>query len=370
MIQPKLMIPGPIQPEDSVLEALGEPVRAHYGKEWTNYYNETTHYLKQLFLTDGDVHILVGSGSSGIDACLGSALSSGESVLIGINGFFGERLKAIAESYGLVVIPVQRPYGETLHASDFEKVLKEHPEVKALAVVHLETSTTIVNPIEEIGKLTREKGLIYFVDAVSSIGGLRFKMDEWGVDLCATSSQKCLGAPPGLSPVAVGKHGWEAIDRNPQKGHGWYLNLRTWRQYAEEWGDWHPFPITMATSNVVALHTSLESLLKEGIENRLSRYNQLALRLRGGLREIGMPPFTPDDCMAPVLTAAFGPPGIPTSKIVEYLASEHHIKIAGGLGSLKDRIIRIGHMSPRVSAEDIDDVIEGLKDFKNAINLK
>ncbi len=362
----KLMIPGPIQPEEEVLEAMGQPVRAHYGSDWTAFYNETVQDLKKIFKTDGDVHILVGSGSTGIDACLGSALSGGERLLVGVNGFFGERLKTIAESYSLEVTPVECPYGEALRAADFEKAMDRHPETKAVAVVHLETSTTILNPIEEIGRLTHERGLLFFVDAVSSLGGVQFKMDEWGIDLCASASQKCLGAPPGLAPVAIGKHGWEAIDRNPRKGHGWYLNLRTWRQYSIDWGDWHPFPVTMATNNVVALHTSLKGLLSEGVENRLKRYNALALRLRAGLRKIGMLPFTPDEQMAPVLTAAYGPPGIPTSQIVDYLYEIHHIKIAGGLGTLKDKVFRIGPMSPDFVEDDIDEVLEALAQFDKA----
>lgn len=361
------MIPGPIQPEDEVMEAMGKPVQAHYGKQWTAFYNETVQDLKRVFRTEGDVHILVGSGSTGIDACLGSALSSGESLLVGINGFFGERLRSIAENYGLKVIPVECAPGTPLQVSDFEAALDQHPEAKAAAVVHLETSTTILNPIEDIGRMSRRRGLLFFVDAVSSLGGVPLLMDEWGIDLCASASQKCLGAPPGLSPVAIGKRGWEAIDRNPNKGHGWYLNLRTWRQYSIEWGDWHPFPISIATNNVVALHTSLKSLLAEGVANRLRRYHDMALRLRAGLRSIGMPPFTPDDQMAPVLTAAYGPPGIPTSQIVDYLYEKHCIKIAGGLGKLKDKVFRVGHMSPRIIDKDIDDVLEALAEFNRTL---
>jgi alanine-glyoxylate transaminase/serine-glyoxylate transaminase/serine-pyruvate transaminase len=365
----KLMIPGPVQPENSVLEAMGKPVQAHYGPEWRDFYNLTTGYLKRVFATEGDVHIIVGSGSSGIDACLGSALSTGEKILIGINGFFGERLRAIAEGYGLVVIPVECPYGETLQVANFEDSFAKHPDAVAVAVVHLETSTTIINPIEPIGKFAHSHGLYYIVDTVSSLGGLPFRMDEWGIDLCASSSQKCLGAPPGLAPVAVGKRGWDAIDRNPQKGHGWYLNLRTWRQYAIEWADWHPYPVTLATNNIVALHTSLEHLIKEGIENRLERYTQLARRLRNGLHEIGMSPYTPDEQMCPVLTAAYGPPGVPTGQIVSYLAEKHRIKIAGGLGVLKDKVFRIGHMSPSTTQNDIDTVVEALRDFVTAHSL-
>ena len=155
------------------------------------------------------------------------------------------------------------------------------------------------------------------------------------------------------------------INRNPRKGHGWYLNLLTWKQYSIDWGDWHPFPVTMATNNVVALHTSLKGLLKEGIENRLDRYKALALHLRAGLRKIGMTPFTPDERMAPVLTAAYGPPHVPTSRIVDYLFQTHNIKIAGGLGELKDKVFRIGHMSPQLKESDIDEVLEALSEYES-----
>jgi alanine-glyoxylate transaminase/serine-glyoxylate transaminase/serine-pyruvate transaminase len=189
-------------------------------------------------------------------------------------------------------------------------------------------------------------------------------MDEWEIDLCASASQKCLGAPPGIGPVAVGPRGWEAIDRNPAKGHGWYGNLRVWRQYAIDWADWHPFPVTLATNNILALRASLDDLLQEGIEHRLERYRSLGLRLRNGLREIGMPPYTSDEQMAPVITAAYGPANVPTSKIVSYLANTHKIKIAGGLGLLKDQIFRIGHMSPTVSEADVDRVLLALGEFR------
>ncbi|RPH75808.1 alanine--glyoxylate aminotransferase family protein, partial [bacterium] len=254
--------------------------------------------------------------------------------------------------------------GQPLSAEKFKQAFMQHPDAKGACLVHLETSTTIANPIKEVAAFTRENGLLLFVDAVSSLGGLPVRMDDWGIDLCASATQKCLGAPPGLSPVAVSGRAWEVIERNPQKNHGWYLNLQTWRHYAIDWGSWHPFPVTMATSNVLALKVALEALLKEGMEARLERYRCLALRLRIGLRRIGMVPYTPDALLAPVLTAAYGPEGVPTGKIVAYMAKEHNIKISGGLGQLENKIIRIGHMSPVVSEADIDEVIESLGKFR------
>jgi alanine-glyoxylate transaminase/serine-glyoxylate transaminase/serine-pyruvate transaminase len=360
----KLMIPGPIQPADDVMLAMGGPVHPHYGAEWTALFNETLGMLKQVYGTRGDAMILVGSGSSALDACLGSALSSGQQVVIGVNGWFGERLVAIAQAYGLEVIQVTAPWGRPLDPADFRKAFDAHPQARLAAVVHLETSTTIVNPIEEIGPLAARDGRVFLVDAVSSLGGIPLRMDDWGIGLCASASQKCLGAPPGLSTVAVSPAAWELIDRNPDKGHGWYLNLRVWRQYAIDWAAWHPFPITMATNNVMALRAGLQGLLAEGIESRMERYRGLATRLRQGLRKIGMQPYTPDELMAPVLTAAFGPTGVATGEIVDYMAEVHHTKIAGGLGDqLKDKIFRIGHMSPTVGEADIDQVVKQLAAF-------
>lgn len=360
----KLMIPGPIQPSDDVLDAMGAPVRPHYGPGFTAYYNETLELLRKVFETGGDLFVMVGSGSVALDAAIGSALSSGEKLLVGVNGFFGDRLQAIAEGYGLGVIPVTAEWGQALRAEDFDAAFRAHPEVSAAAVVHLETSTTVINPIETIGAVARKHGKYFLVDAVSSMGGLPVKMDEWCIDLCVTASQKCLGAPPGLSVAAVGARGWEAINRNPNKGHGWYGDLRVWKWYAENWADWHPFPVTMATNNVAALYTALQGLLAEGIPQRLERYRSLAMRLRDGLRRIGFEPFTPDKMAAPVLTAAYTPCGEPSGKIVGYMEREHGIKISTGLGMLKEKLIRVGHMSPTLTEADIDEVVDALAGYQ------
>jgi len=360
----KLLIPGPVQPEQEVLQAMGGPVQPHYGPEWTQTYNETVDMLKTVYGTTGDVFIIVGSGSSGLDAAIGSMVTTGEKIIVGVNGFFGERLCAIARSYGMEVIPVEGEWGQVLDPDDVARIASQHTDASALAIVHLETSTTIVNPIKDIGKIAKELDVPYIVDAVSSLGGLPMHMDEWGIAVCVSASQKCLGAPPGLATVAVGPGAWEAIDRVPEKSHGWYLNLRVWKHYQQMWADWHPFPVTMATSNVMALRKSLEGLLEEGIEERMARYEALAVHLREGLRRIGLRPFTPDELLAPVLTAAYGPPGVPTGEIVAYMSTVHNTKIAGGLGDeLKDVIFRIGHMAPTTSIEDIDDLLINLAEF-------
>jgi alanine-glyoxylate transaminase/serine-glyoxylate transaminase/serine-pyruvate transaminase len=360
----RLMVPGPVTVEEEVLREMGAPVQIHYGPEWASVYAETRELLKDVFRAQGDVHILVGSGSAGLDAAIGSLLASGEKIIVGRNGFFGQRLVEICRHYALQAIAVNAAPGEPLDPSAINDALLRHPDAAALAVVCLETSTTVVNPIAEISAVARGHNLPVIVDAVSSLGGVPLEMDEWGIDICVSASQKCLGAPPGLAPVAISPLAWEVIKSKPQRGHGWYLNLENWQSHAESWSDWHPYPVTMPTNSVLALRAGLRSLLAEGLEARIRRYTSLALRLRNGVRRLGLRPFTPDDSLAPVLTAVYAPDGIPSGEIVRYLLEAHNIKISAGLDpELKERIFRIGHMGGVVGEADIDAVLEALATF-------
>jgi alanine-glyoxylate transaminase/serine-glyoxylate transaminase/serine-pyruvate transaminase len=359
----KLMIPGPVEVHPDVLNALGQPVEPHYGPEWVKKYARATELLQYVFNTKNDVLLLVGSGTCALDACMGSSLMNGEKIIIANNGFFGDRLVSIAEHNGLELVEVKGKWGEKIDPADVRKALDDNLDVKAVAVVHSETSTTVLNPVAEIGQIVKGTDAVYMVDAVSSLGGIPYDVDEWGIDLCASASQKCLGSVPGLAPVSVSRKGWDCIDRSMDKAHGWFTNLQIWRKYAEEWSDWHPTPVTVSVNIVDALLVALEMLIEEGIENRMQRYTALAMCLRNGLRDAGMTPFTPDEELNPVLTAAYSPEGVNSGKIVEYLLNEHHIQISTGLGELKTSIFRVGHMSPVLEKEDIDTLVKALKSF-------
>lgn len=360
----KLMIPGPVAVSSEVLNAMAEPVQPHYGPEWTAIYNETRELVKRVMQTSADVHILVGSGSSGLDAAVGSLTLPGETAIIGSNGFFGDRLLQIAEAYGLKTVAIEAKLTEPLDPAAFEQALDEHPGAALVGCVHHETATSVINPVEQIAAAAQKRDVPFFVDTISSLGGMPFAMDDWGVDISVSASQKCLGAPPGLAPIAISQRAWQAMDSKPQRAHGWYLNLQTWRQYADEWGGWHPYPVTMATNNLLALRTGLQQLLAEGIDTRISYYRQLALRLRSGLRELGLQPVTADDSLSPVLTAVYTPEGVESGEIVRFLREEHNLMISGGLGKeLHNRVFRVGHMSPQIGKDEIDEVLAALKDF-------
>lgn len=360
----KLMIPGPVTVEDDVLLQLSSPVQAHYGPQWAAIYHETTGLLKQVFKTKGDIHILAGSGSAGLDAAIGSITAPGETIVVGVNGYFGQRLAIMGQCYGLNVITVEAPYGQPLNPADFDSALTQHADAALVALVHLETSTTVLNPVEAIAAVVRQHGVPLMVDAVSSLGGVPLDMDGWGIDLCGTASQKCLGAIAGLAPVAVSARAWDIMASKPQRNHGWYLNLQIWQEHATHWGDWHPYPITMPTNSILALRAGLLSLLAEGLENRIQRYSRLAKQLRDGIQSLGLRLFASEDYLSPVLTGVMSPDGIPSSRLVSYLLNECGIKITGGFGDeMKERIFRVGHMGPTLTEADMDLLLGGISAF-------
>ena len=355
-----LMIPGPVEVDADVLAAMGQPVVPHYGPQWVPVYRDVQVNLKQVFHTTGDVFLIPGSGSAGLDAVLGSLLRPGDPCLVSVNGFFGERLAAIARSRGAQVTEVKAEWGQPVLVEQVRDALEKQDGFQAICVVHHETSTTVLNPVREIGALASEYGVPLVVDAISSLGGELLDMDGWGIAFCVAASQKCLEAPPGLTPVAVGPTGWQAIDRNPAPFCGWYLNLRTWREYQEKWAGWHPFPVTLPTNLILALKVALDRLVLETVEGRVQRYASVARFLRQGLRERGFTLLVEDAWAASTVTAAKPPAGVTPEQLVNCLREKHRIRIAGGMGDLQGKIIRIGHMGQAASIEAMELLLSAL----------
>ncbi len=260
----KLFTPGPGDVDEDVLASLASPVIRHYGPEWMEIYNETQNLLKQVFKTKNEIFFVPGAASSLLDMAIGSLIATGEKIIVGNNGFFGDRLAQIAEAYGMQAILLSAPPGKALDPHGLRRLLKEHPDAKAVALVHHETGTTVMNPLRELAIVANEAGKAVIVDAVSSLGGADVQVDEWGIDVCVTTPNKCLEALPGIGFVSVSKRAWELVDSHTQPNHGWYLNLRTWRQYATEWGSWHPTPVTLPTNIILAARTSLLKIVGYG----------------------------------------------------------------------------------------------------------
>lgn len=360
---PKLMIPGPVDVQDSILRAMANPVMPHYGADWTRLYNETTVVLKSIFQTEGDVFLLVGSGTCGLEAAINTMYSAGEKVLVLNNGFFGDRLIQLARAHHLEVIEVRADWGKPIAPDEVERRLVEGRDITGMIAVHHETSTGVLNPIQELGNLAKRYGIAFVVDAVSSLGGEDLKMDEWGIDGCVAASNKCLESVPGVSPVAVSRSGWKTIESKPVEPTGWYLNLRVWKHYLEEWGNWHPAPVTMATPAVIALNAALEELVKEGLENRIVRYQQTAANFRRQIQEIGFQMFIDPSYASSCISSVARPPHLDVPSFITYLLEEKNIQIAGGLGQTKGEIFRVGHMGKASSQEYVDALLEAIKEY-------
>jgi alanine-glyoxylate transaminase/serine-glyoxylate transaminase/serine-pyruvate transaminase len=357
------MIPGPVDIEDDVLEALAQPAPPHYGGEWLEIYVEVVDRLKQVFDTQNDLFLMTGAGTTGLDAAVGSLMRTGDKVLVGVNGFFGRRLTTVAENYGLHVLTIEAPPGQPLDPEEFSRFLSAEPGIQALAVVHLETSTGVLNPLQEIAAISHRFGVPIIVDAVSSMGGIPLEVDGWGIDICVTVSNKCLGCPPGVAPISISERAWEQMDRKAPRAHGWYQNLNVWRQYAADWSEWHPYPTSLPTNSIVALRTSLRRILANGIEAYYDRHVQAAHTVRAGLDRLGFELFTPAECTSPLITTVRRPPWMDLADYRLFLLDERHIMIAGGLEALRDEIFRLGHIGRAASEEYSQSFLSATKEY-------
>ena len=340
----KLFIPGPCEVDEKVLGAMAQPTPKHYGPEWLEVHHEVLGLLKQVFQTQNDLFMMPGAGSAALDMALGSLLAPGDTVIVGNNGFFGERLGTIASACGLKVVPFTAPQGQPLDPVGLRQILAQEPKARAVAVVHHETSTTVLNPLRELAKVTHEAGLLIIVDGIASLGGVNLPVDEWNIDVCVTVANKCLECPPGLAFISVSPMAWEWVDWNESQTHGWYLNLRTWREYAIKWADWHPFPTTMPTNNVLGLRVGLRLILDRGLETHFARYSRAAQAVRQGLAAVGFDMLVAEPFASPIATAVMTQPEFEVSELIEYLAQTHSIHVSGGIGLLRGKIFRVGHM--------------------------
>lgn len=359
----RLMIPGPVDIEEDVRQAMAGPSVAHYGEDWVKVYRETLGLLGEVFQTRGDIYVLAGPGTAGLGAALGSLLRTGDKVLIPYNGFFGQRVATVAQCYGLHVVPLSFPVGKPVDLDQIQATLEQNTGVQAMAIVHHETSTGVLNPVQQMASLAQKHGVPIVVDAIASLGGVPLPVDEWGLDVVVTVANKCLAAPPGIAPVSVSERAWEVMASKPDRAHGWYLNLETWKRYAEEWRDWHPYPTTLPTHNILALRTSLRRIVDKGLSAYHAEHREAAERVRGGLREMGFQLLVEGRDACPLITAVKRQASFEVEDLTRYLYEECGIRIGGGIGELAGEIFRVGHMGRAASRVYTDAFLAALEDF-------
>ena len=369
-----LMIPGPTEVSEEVRQELAKPVTPHYGSDWVGIYKETIEMLKTVFKTTGDMFVLVGSSSAAMEASVMSAIEPGDRVLVELSGTFGLRFKEIVEAQGGKVVPLNVVLGKAVDPEDVKRILERDPGIKAMTLVHNETSTGVTNPARELGEIAKEHGLLYIVDAVSSLGGIELRTDNWSVDFCITGSQKCLEAPAGLAMMSVSEKAWKAMERRKEPIRGWYLNLQNLSRYSTMWSHWHPQgPGTMATTLFMGLRLAARNILVEGVENRGERHKRAAKAVRAAMRAMNLELFVRDNIASNTVTSVRIPLRVSGEDLLKTMRDEHNIIIAGGVGPTEGKIFRVGHMgigaSPRYILPTISSLGKSLTKLGHPVQL-
>jgi len=361
--QPRLMIPGPIDLTDEVLEALRQPVIRHYGDEWVQLYKPLRANLLAIAESKGDAFVLVGTGTVGIDAAIGTSVATGEQLIVVDNGYFSGRMREVADGYGIHTHVLRTQRGEPVTPDQLSAALRQHPAAVAVALSHSETATGVLNDVEALAAVAADAGKFFIVDAVSSFGAARIAVDAWGIGICCAASQKALEGPPGVAPVIVPERSWTFLDAKGALHHGMYSDLRVWRKYAHEWATWHPQPATMAVNIAQALKTSTDGLLAEGLSPRYARYRQIGQRVRDRLRALGYRPLADDTWASPTVTAAYPADGVTADEVVAAVLERVNIQIGGGVGDLRGNTFRLGHMGLSTTDAYLDDVFGVLEEL-------
>jgi alanine-glyoxylate transaminase/serine-glyoxylate transaminase/serine-pyruvate transaminase len=359
----KLYTPGPGDVDEDVLNSLATPVIRHYGPDWLEIYHETQGLLQQVFKTQNYIYFVPGPASALLDMAIGSLLNTGEKIIVGDNGFFGERLVRIAKGYGLETIKQTSPLGKPLDPDDLQHLLKVHPDAKVVALVHHETGTTVMNPLRELAMIASKAGRAVIVDAVSSLGGVNVNVDEWGIDICVATPNKCLEALPGIGLISVSQRAWNLVDSHTQSDHGWYLNLRTWRKYATEWASWHPTPVTLPTNIILAMRTSLLKIINTGLETHFAKYRLASQIMRKGLNNLGYEMFVEDAFASPIVTGVCGRSEFEVAEMNDWLVNQRDIAIGGGLGELSGKMFRVGHLGKAATRDYLLDFLFAMEEF-------
>lgn len=344
-----LRIPGPTPIPPSVQRAMSVPMIGHRGSEANELFQDVKERIKPLFGTDQSVLILTGSGTSGLETSVVNTASAGEEVLVLVTGAFGDRLARICEEYELIVHRLEVPWGEPILPEQVKEQLQKHPNIKVVYSTHCETSTGVMNPIEEISRVVHENSEALIVaDGVSATGGVRTEMDDWGVDIYITGSQKGLMLPPGLTFLAVSKRAWEVIEKNKQPR--FYLDLERHRESIH--GNATPF--TPGLSLLLGLQKVLTLLEAEGLQAVYDRHTLMMNMTREAIKALDIPLFVADEYAAS--TATVIKPSFNPDKLRTILRKEFGLEFAGGQQHLKNKIIRIGHMGYSTPAHVLQNI--------------
>ncbi len=351
-----LMIPGPTNVDPAVLRALSKPTTSHTGLEFVNIFKETLNDLKRVFMTNNEVFVVAGSGTLALEMAIANIIEPGDKILNTVSGFFGQYFVEMSKSHGAIPRVLEVPWGKSIKPEQVKEVLKEG-DYKAVTVTHVETSTGIMNPIKEIGKIVKEySDAFYVVDTVCSLGGIEVRVDDWNIDVCASGSQKCIGVPPGLAFLSASDKVLKFLETRKSPIGFWYGDFRNWLPVMREPSKYFATP---PVNMIYALSEALKLVLDEGLEKRFRRHHILAEAFRAAMDALDLKLVAERECAADTVTAAYYPKNIEDNAFRSEM-KQREIVVASTLGPLKGKGFRVGHMG-NVSQSDIMSTVAAIE---------
>jgi aspartate aminotransferase-like enzyme len=356
MASQNLRTPGPTPLPSAVRDALARDMIAHRGPEFADLMSECVDGLKWAFQTRHDLLVLTASGSGGLESLVVNALSPGDKLLAVSIGYFGDRLVSIARAFGVDVVPMRLDEGQAAEPGVIADALAAAPDIQTVFVTHNETSTGVLNPLEEIARAVRQvrPEALLMVDGISSVGSVEIKPDDWDIDVVVAGSQKGWMIPPGLAFVSVSPRAWQrnAQAQMPRAYFDWQAHKRAAERGSTPW--------TPAVGLFFALQAGLRLMRDEGLDRLFERHRQMAQYTRDGLADLDLRLLADPAYASPTVTTAYVPDGIDANELLESLRMRQGVVLAGGQGSLDGRIIRVAHLG-WFDQDDMDEALLALR---------
>ena len=368
MYETLLMIPGPTMVSPRVLKAMSKSIVNHRSAIFGEILNDTNDMMSEVFQTENKSYLITGSGTAAMEAALGNVIEKGDKVLNIVGGKFGERFMQITETHQGIPVELEVEWGHAANPDDIRYILEEEEDIKAVTMVHNETSTGVANPIEEVGKILKDYDALYVVDTVSSLGGADVQVDNYGIDMCVTGSQKCLAAPPGMAAITLNDVAWNVVDKTESKTY--YLDMKSYRKSGDKKVPETPY--TPSVSLMYAMNEALNIIMEEGLEARIKRHEQAAKATINGVKAMGLELFAKEDVSSTTVTAIDIPDGMTDKNLRGTMRNKYRIELAGGQDHLKGNVFRIGHMGNITHREIISTIAAlemALKEFGYEIEL-
>ena len=357
---PRILLgPGPSTVHPRVLRAMTLPVVGHLDPDFFQVMDDVSEMLRRIYGTSNPMTFPISAtGTGGMEAACANILERGDTMVVCRNGYFGARLADIAERCGAETHIVDSPWGQPVDMDGLAALLDRLPRVKAVGVIHGETSTGVLNDLTSVIDLAHRHGALVIVDAVTSLGGHEMRMDEWDIDVCYSGAQKCLGAPPGLAPISFGPRAMEVVNTRESKVQSFYFSLKELETY---WSGTRAYHHTAPISMTYSLREALSMAMEEGMDERIQRHARVAAVLRAGLHALGIGVLAGPGHRLNPLTAAVIPDGVDDATVRRSLLEEHNIEIGGGLGDLRGKVWRIGLMGESARETNVFALLSALE---------